>query len=341
MGTKPLAAALAIWFLAAAGPAALALDPGDQAPPLRVKEWVSNTAVSLEEAKGKILVIEFWATWCGPCRRTAPHLNTLHKKYQDKEVVIVGITEEDEPTAKKFLGDVAMDYHVGLDDGGKTNDAYMKGVPGIPHAFVIGRDGKVAWEGHPLGGMDRVIEQLVAGTFDPAHAQKLAALRQKLQAAARSRDRQKVMAVLDETMKAVPDDANAYRIKRAILRQGGKDDEAWGVLLAMAKGCGKDPDVLIEVALSLSTTGSLPRRDPASALRLAEEAVKLTKGEKPGALAALARVHYELGHVAKAIETAEKASAVATGDDKGTVDGHLKFYRAELQRRKADPDARF
>jgi len=337
---KQLVIGFAALAVVLAGPTALALTLGDPAPPLRVKKWVSNTPVSLEKAKGKIVVVEFWATWCGPCRHTAPHLNSLHKKYQDKDVVIVGITEEDEATVKKFLGEVAMDYHVGLDDGGKTNDAYMKGIPGIPHAFVIGKDGKIAWQGHPLGGMDRVIEQLVAGTFDPGRARKLAALRQKLQAAARARDRDKVMAVLDETIKAVPDDPDAYRIKRAILRQEGKSDEAWAVLLAMAKGCADDPDVLIEAALSLSTTGVLHRRDLPAALEFATRAVALTKGEKPAALAALARVHYELGHLGKAVETIRKACTTATGDDKETVEGHLKFYQAELKRRKADPDAK-
>ncbi len=179
---RTASATLGLVLLAAAS--AAALDIGDPAPPLSVKKWVGGSPVTLESAKGKVLVVEFWATWCQPCRQTIPHMNRLHKRYADKGVIFAGITEEDEATVKKFMDTMAMDYHVGLDDGSKTNGAYMKQVPGIPHAFVVDRDGRVAWHGHPLARMAKVIEELVSGKFDAARAKKLAALQEKLAAAA-------------------------------------------------------------------------------------------------------------------------------------------------------------
>jgi len=331
-------ATVGLVLLAAAS--ALALDIGDPAPPLSVKKWVNGAPVSLESAKGKVLVVEFWATWCQPCRQTIPHMNRLHKKYGDKDVIFAGITEEDEATAKKYMETMAMDYHVGLDDGSKTNAAYMKQVPGIPHAFVVDKEGRVAWHGHPLGRMARVVEELVAGKFDTARAKKLSALQEKLAATARTRDPKRIHEVLDETIREAPDDPDAYRFKRALLRDEGKAEEAWPVLLAMAKGCAKDPDVLIEAAIILSTADDLAHRDLPKAMEFAKQAAELSDAKAFGALAALARVHYELGHVALAAESAAKAAAAAEGDDRKRLEAHAAFYRSELERRRKDPDAK-
>lgn len=322
------------------GASARALEVGDPAPPLQVKAWASNTPVTPEAAKGKVLVVDFWATWCQPCRQTIPYLNRLHKKYADKGVVFVGITEENEAAVKKFLGTMAMDYHVGLDDGSKTNDAYMKNIPGMPHAFVVDRDGKVAWHGHPMARMERVIEDVVAGKYDLARARKLAALREKLSPAVRSRDPEKILAMLDQVIKEVPDDPDAYRAKRAVLRDQGKADETWAVLRAMAAGCPKDPDALLEAALTLGTTGDLEHRDLPTALQLAQQAAALAGPDATGALASLARIHYELGHVALAADAAAKAAATAEGEEKKTLEAHAAFYRKELERRRKDPDAK-
>ena len=331
------AVVVAIVAVAACGPAAWALDIGDRAPAIAVKEWVSNTPVSVESAKGKVLVVEFWATWCGPCKTTIPHLNKLHAKYQDKDVVIVGITREDAAKVKPFLTTTPVHYHVGLDDGDKTNKAYMEGVRGIPHAFVVDKAGKVAWKGHPMMGMDAVVRSLVAGTFDPARVKKLAALRERLQKARSFKD---AYAALDAMIEAVPDDPEAYRRKRMLLGRQGRHDDAHALLLAMAQACAADASVLAEVAGELATSPDLKRRDMLRALELATKAVELSKGQGAQALDALARAHYELGHLAKAIETADKVAAAATGDEAAERKAQAAFYRAEQARRRKDPDAK-
>lgn len=156
---------------------ARAAELGDAAAALQVAEWVKGKPVDLAAGKGKqVFVVEFWATWCPPCRASIPHLTKLQKKYKD--VVFVGISDEKADVVKKFvtqMGD-AMDYVVALDADGKTSAAYMGafGQTGIPHAFIVDREGRVAWHGHPMGEIDRVLDEVVAGKFDLAVSKRRA-----------------------------------------------------------------------------------------------------------------------------------------------------------------------
>ena len=113
---------------------ALALEVGQKAPSLAKVTWMKGAAV---ETGSSVTVVEFWATWCGPCRTSIPHLTELQKKYQDK-VRIVGISNEDADTVKPFIAEMGakMDYHVGIADVA-TYSSYMEGIDGIPHAFVV------------------------------------------------------------------------------------------------------------------------------------------------------------------------------------------------------------
>src|SRR6188474_3333423 len=79
-----------------------AAELGETAAPLEISEWVKGDAIDLATAKGKkVLVVEFWATWCGPCRTSIPHLTEMQKKFKD--VVFIGVSDEDAATVKKFV----------------------------------------------------------------------------------------------------------------------------------------------------------------------------------------------------------------------------------------------
>jgi len=128
---------------------------GDTAPPLKVEKYVRGDEVDLDKGKGKnVYVIEFWATWCPPCRESVPHLSKLQAKYRDDDVIIVGISTESEKEVRTFAEKMGekMDYVVAIDDNDYTTNHYMGGFSRtmIPHAFVIDRDGRFAWEGHPM-----------------------------------------------------------------------------------------------------------------------------------------------------------------------------------------------
>ena len=138
---------------------------GDPAAPLDIAEWVRGDAVDLADVQGnKVVVVEFWATWCGPCLTSIPHLTELQHKFADRGVVVIGISAEDPGTVRPFLDRMGakMDYTVAVDNNRQTSKGYMTayGQNGIPHAFVIDLEGRIAWHGHPMSELDQVLDRI-------------------------------------------------------------------------------------------------------------------------------------------------------------------------------------
>ena len=127
---------------------------GQTLPKLSV-QWLDKKP----ETEGKPMIVEFWATWCPPCRSSIPHLNEIYAKYKDKGLQIVGITDEDRAKIKKFEKEVPIEYAVGLDANGKYAKPF--GIQGIPHAVLVDKTGKVVWEGHPMSLKESQIEELL------------------------------------------------------------------------------------------------------------------------------------------------------------------------------------
>jgi len=137
------------------------LTIGSSAPALEVQQWLKGTPVKQFE-KGHIYVVEFWATWCGPCIGAMPHLSELARKYRGKVTVIgVSVWEgkrkpiHDAAALQSFVDKKGkdMDYTVAMDNlaTNKVADAWLKAANagGIPTTFLIDRTGKIAWIGTP------------------------------------------------------------------------------------------------------------------------------------------------------------------------------------------------
>ncbi|HEX5219126.1 MAG TPA: redoxin domain-containing protein [Verrucomicrobiae bacterium] len=176
-----------------------AAELGQPAAPLKIKEWIKGKSVDLASAKGnQVLVVEFWATWCGPCRTSIPHLTELQKKFKD--VGFIGVSDEDAPTVKKFVNKMGdqMDYTVAIDDDRQTSKGYMEAFDqnGIPHAFIVDREGRVVWQGHPMDGLEEALAEVVSGKFDLAKAKKRAGaenlMREFFEAAMEDKDDAKI-----------------------------------------------------------------------------------------------------------------------------------------------------
>lgn len=117
---------------------------GEAAPSFSLK-GPDGKEVSLASLQGKVVVIDFWATWCGPCKRAMPSIQALHDQFKDQNVVVYGIQvmEDDHEKAVKYMKDQGFTY--GLLYG---NDDLVSqyGLNGIPSFFVVGPDGKILFE---------------------------------------------------------------------------------------------------------------------------------------------------------------------------------------------------
>lgn len=181
-----VAFALLTAIAGATSASASTLKPGGNAPALDVKSWYKGTPVTSFDAD-KTYVVEFWATWCGPCRESIPHLTDLAKANTDVTFVGVSIWEDDNGTNVadfvKKMGD-KMDYHVGY-SGNKTGmaESWMQaaGQQGIPTAFVI-KNKTVEWIGHPME-LAEPLAQIKSGKYDLAAFQAKFAKQQAQQEA--------------------------------------------------------------------------------------------------------------------------------------------------------------
>lgn len=131
---------------------------GKPAPELALKEWINSKPLDLDLLKGKIVVLDFWATWCGPCLSAVPHTNKMKKKYAKKGVVIIGVcnqrgAEKMSATVKKY----AIEYPVAVDAG--TNASYK--VSSYPDYYVIDRRGILRWADVANNDVEKAIEILL------------------------------------------------------------------------------------------------------------------------------------------------------------------------------------
>jgi thiol-disulfide isomerase/thioredoxin len=149
------------------------LTIGDTAPPLHIKEWIKGTPISGFE-KGRVYVVEFWATWCAPCKAEIPHLSALANIYKDKVTILsINILEKQTMPIQKIKSFVdsmghQMDYSVAIEEDNLMETDWFNTSQdgnGIPKSFVINADCKLAWIGHPKY-LGEVLPKIVNDTWN-------------------------------------------------------------------------------------------------------------------------------------------------------------------------------
>lgn len=297
---------------------------GIPAGPLDGMTIIKGDPVTLE--KGKIYVVEFWATWCGPCIKGIPHLTKLQAKYADKGVTVIGITNEsDLNKVKGFVekqGD-KMAYTVAMDPERKVAANYMQAYQrrGIPSAFLVDREGKMVWVGHPKFGMDEVLEMLAADTFDVDAYTKAQNEKAEL--------RKKAGVITGSYFKA--------------LRKGTPMEEARPIAEKLFEL--NSPEILITMVWEIHDLEEYAEEDEPTipcdhelALKLAAKADADTGGKDPAALDAHAMGLAKTGQLEQAIVLQEKALELMPEDhvSRKYMVKQLDEFKKNLAKQKAE-----
>lgn len=162
--------------------AAVELGIGSKAPALDIEHWVQDGNGFFKPVQtfedGKVYVVEFWATWCGPCIASMPHLAELQNKYRGRGVQIVSISDESLDEVKALLAqkneevgktfeEITSAYSLTTDPDGSSHVDYMEAAnqQGIPTSFIVGKSGLIEWIGHPME-LDEPLEAVVTDSWD-------------------------------------------------------------------------------------------------------------------------------------------------------------------------------
>lgn len=289
---------------------------GERAPELRLAEFMRGEPVTGFE-KGHVYVVEFWATWCGPCIQAFPHLSEVQKKYDEMpgaEVTLIGVNIWERTEGQQRRDQIAafvdkhqeMQYTVALEEGTAMSETWMKpaGRNGIPSAFIVDQNGQIAWMGHPMT-MDEPLAQIVAGEYDAEQAAEEVWNNELIQVAAQ---RLQESAVNDDFATAVP-------LGRALINTD----------------LGQDPGALNYVAWMFVMSDNTTEEAAKHAAKFAKEACEKTGWEDHGMIDTLAMAHYRLGERAEAVELIQKAMQLAEGNDDVTAmyAERLAMFRGE------------
>ncbi|MBM3971637.1 MAG: redoxin domain-containing protein [Planctomycetes bacterium] len=322
-----------------------ALTVGSPAPPLKVDRFLKGEPVTAFEP-GKVYVVEFWATWCGPCIQAMPHVSELQSKYPQVTFIGVNVLEDDDSAAEQFLKARGQDleYRFARDDvpeGSSSRDGAMAKtwleaaeVNGIPTAMVVDAHGRIANITHPMS-LEECLPQIISGEWDQAAAAKQHLLsvlpdrksrefNERMEAALAPGPSDKTQQELDRIAEDFPEQAGVIGLVkfRVLSLDGTKTKQALAAGHQLLKGDqGSNPELLNAMAWEI--VGPERPKPPADelksfALEVARKADDLVNNKHPMVADTLARALFVNGDTQAAVTTQRRAIAIAKTNPRAT-----------------------
>ncbi|NUQ66723.1 MAG: redoxin family protein [Phycisphaerales bacterium] len=336
----------------AAPPTLPPLVMGDAAPRIAPEKWINGAPIEAFEP-GRVYLVEFWATWCEPCRDSIPLLVRLQKRYKDA-LTVVGVSVWEKTTrefslpddifidrVRRFVDDrrEAMAFTVAYDGvEGEMASTWMAAARrvSIPSVFIVDQAGRIAWIGNPHqppGEMESVLGQVIDKTWDIAQGAEALRLREettrkgnalakKFTQAMEKHDFREVERLTDEmiTLDAARFGQVAAVNLEILLTQTRETDKAYAFARRVSAGpLASNPNALNDMAWTIVTAHGVERRDTDLALSLARTACDLSLHQDGRILDTLARVHAERGEFKEAYEAATQAVAQLPADTPETT----------------------
>jgi len=324
------------------------LSIGDDAPALKATKWLQGKEVKKFE-KDRVYVVEFWATWCGPCIVMMPHVAELQEQYK-KDVTIIGFSSaDDNNTEEKVVEFVKkrgkkLNYTFAFEAERDTNDAYMKasGQGGIPCSFVVDKAGKIAFIGHPMY-LDVVLPKVISGKWKGKEGmEEIKEIEKEVNGLFRAlggKDAEATLEKLAAFDKKYPELAKIpYFLgpKMNLLIQAKKPDEAKKLAESALKSAAKYDDANTMFSVSTAMRSAKDNKDLlALSLKAAESMMKAAGDKDLRALFCLAEAQFANGDKEKAKQNMKKAIEAATNDgDKTFLEKRLKAFEDDTKKDK-------
>jgi thiol-disulfide isomerase/thioredoxin len=360
-----------------APPAGPTLTINSVAPELDIEHWVQDGEGFFKPVtkfeKGKVYIVEFWATWCPPCVASMPHLSALQNQYRDQGLQIVSVSDEDLETVEAFLkreapsknkeeatpseegakrtfAELTKNYCLTTDPDGSTSSSYMQAAQrnGIPCAFIVGKSHRVEWIGHPMQ-IDEPLAAVLAGTWDAEkfavefkEEQLLNEKRMRISRALRSGTLSEQMQLIEDELQTAKGTfkSQLQQLKlNLLLSRGGSPDQISEAIGSVLANLGESPNEVNNFAWTMYQMGKAQRIKDLSIFKDVKKATELAAAKATGRMKAmildtLAHLYHLEGNLDKAI--ASQREAVAS-EGSAEIEGIAAFL-TELEQEKNNQD---